>query len=157
MSFVDVSMIITSGCLVSSTAIQQIGPFREEFFIDQIDFDYCLRTRTKGWRIILTAKPLMEHGIGIPQKCSIFGKQLLSPNAAAIRHYYQTRNHLTLCREYIIKNTKWVFESLKVRIKETMLMLLCETERYNKMQMILKGAVHAFIGRLGPYQYEDER
>jgi len=43
-----------------------IGVFREEFFIDRVDFEYCLRAKARGYCVIRTRKPLMSHTIGTP-------------------------------------------------------------------------------------------
>jgi len=37
--------VITSGSLLPLATYADIGPFREEFFIDFVDTDYCFRAR----------------------------------------------------------------------------------------------------------------
>ena len=48
-SWLEVKTTITSGSLLPLSAFRQIGPFREELFIDFVDFEYCLRARSKGF------------------------------------------------------------------------------------------------------------
>jgi len=45
--YLDKRGIITSGSLFSLKAYAAIGPFREEFFIDSVDYDFCMRARAK--------------------------------------------------------------------------------------------------------------
>jgi rhamnosyltransferase len=62
----DVDCVITSGTLLPLAAHSAIGPFREEFFIDYVDEEYCLRARAKGYRVIRSRKQIMQHTIGAP-------------------------------------------------------------------------------------------
>jgi rhamnosyltransferase len=54
----DMESVITSGSLLSLAAYTAIGPFREDFFIDHVDTEYCLRARLKHYRVIKTRSPL---------------------------------------------------------------------------------------------------
>src|SRR4030095_5315976 len=56
--------VITSGTLLSLNAYDAIGRFRDDFFIDGIDHEYCLRARAKRYRILLMLAPLLVHSIG---------------------------------------------------------------------------------------------
>jgi rhamnosyltransferase len=61
----EVDWLITSGSLLWLAAASVIGPFREDFFIDYIDTEYCWRARALGYRLLKTKKPLMSHSIGL--------------------------------------------------------------------------------------------
>lgn len=50
----EVQNVITSGTLLRLDIHRLIGKFRDEFFIDNVDIEYCLRVRKKGFRVILT-------------------------------------------------------------------------------------------------------
>ena len=56
--------VITSGCLVDAAFAREIGGFRDDFFIDQVDHEFCLRTRANGRRVAISAKPVMQHSVG---------------------------------------------------------------------------------------------
>ncbi len=45
--WVENKTIITSGSLLSLRAFDTIGPFRDGFFIDHVNDEYCLRARAK--------------------------------------------------------------------------------------------------------------
>src|SRR5215469_14877515 len=59
-------VVITSGSLISLRAYEAIGGFKAEYFVDCVDLEYCLRARSKGFKVIMTCAPLMVHGIGRP-------------------------------------------------------------------------------------------
>ena len=49
-----VTLVITSGTLVSTRAFREIGPFRDDYFVDMVDFEFCLRARRKGYRVLVS-------------------------------------------------------------------------------------------------------
>lgn len=142
--------VITSGSLVSLKAYETIGLFREDLFIDRVDFEYCLRARANGLKVLITHKPLMEHGIGTPEFRRFLGKKILTPNNPPERHYYIARNHITLVKEYFFKEPAWVKESIITRTKELAFMLLLEGNKIRKSWMVLRGTIDGLIGRMGP-------
>ncbi|MEN6522004.1 MAG: glycosyltransferase family 2 protein [Armatimonadota bacterium] len=147
--YAEVIAVITSGCLVLLNAAQVIGPFREDFFIDRVDFEYCLRAQSKGMKVLLTEKPLMEHGIGTPIMRKIFGKRLLTPNSTPERHYYISRNHIVMMKQYMSSNPEWIKQSLITRTKEIILMLLLEKNRPRKLWMVFRGTIDGLRGHMG--------
>lgn len=61
---VDVAFLISSGSLIPLTALAQIGPFREDFFIDAIDIEWCFRARAGGFRCVMARDERMIHRVG---------------------------------------------------------------------------------------------
>ena len=52
---------MTSANLLNLTIYQKIGPFREDFFIDHIDHEYCLRLNTKGFKVAQVGGIRIDH------------------------------------------------------------------------------------------------
>ena len=129
----EVRTVITSGSLVSAAAYLTIGPFREEFFIDCIDLEYCLRARSRGFKVVLARRPLMKHPIGATTMHSLFWKRTGTSNHLSVRRYYMTRNHVVLVREYLRKEPRWALATLYSRLKSTILMCLFEENRFSKL------------------------
>jgi rhamnosyltransferase len=55
---------ITSGTLISYDKYMEIGPFAEEYFIDFIDNEYCLRAAKKGLTVAVNCQATLVHAIG---------------------------------------------------------------------------------------------
>lgn len=149
-SCMEVVSVITSGSLLSLSAAQNIGRFRDDYFIDHVDDEYSLRARLKGYKVMLSCEALMEHVICSPIHRKFLWKWLFSPNAPAFRRYYQARNHIALIIEYFWNEPKWILQSIQVRIKECLLILLLEDEKFGKMCQILQGIIDGVLGRMGP-------
>jgi rhamnosyltransferase len=96
----ELNYVITSGSLISLAAHAVVGPFRDEFFIDYVDMDYCLRARRKGFRVIKTRKSLMLHAIGAYTQHRWLWKKKWTTNHSADRRYYIARNDTVMLREY---------------------------------------------------------
>ena len=141
--------VITSGSLVSVEALRTTGLFRDEFFIDAVDFEFCLRTRFLGFEIIEVTVPVMQHFIGRPQNNQIMGKSIPTHEHVPLRWYYSTRNSVVLYREYIWRNPRWVFRSIYARMRGMALMLIFERSRVSKLKHIARGFVDGILGRMG--------
>jgi rhamnosyltransferase len=60
----DLAFLISSGSLIDLAAFAEIGPFREDFFIDGIDLEWCFRARARGFRTIMAMDEEMPHRLG---------------------------------------------------------------------------------------------
>ncbi|MHB8615349.1 MAG: glycosyltransferase family 2 protein [Candidatus Acidiferrales bacterium] len=139
-SWQEVKTVITSGSLISLAACATIGPFREEFFMDCVDLEYCLRARAHGFKVVLARAPLMQHTIGAATMHKLPWKTTGTSNHSPTRRYYMTRNHLVLVREYLRKEPVWAFSTLYSRLKSTVLMCLFEKDRVYKLKYTATGA-----------------
>jgi len=59
--FKEVTVTLQSGSLFSRLALTDVGLFDESFFIDYVDFEFCLRLRKRGLRILSTPRALLVH------------------------------------------------------------------------------------------------
>ena len=150
-SWQEVESVITSGSLLSVAAFDAIGAFREEFFIDHVDTDYCRRARARGYRVIKSVSPLMSHAIGAPTTHRVLWTSKRTTNHGPDRRYYFTRNDTVLLRE----NGKhpmgmWVLKSLLRSVRICKRILLYEPMKTRKVGAVMHGWWHGVRGRLGP-------
>jgi len=150
-SFIETECVITSGSLMSLKAFEEVGPFREDFFIDQVDDEYCLRLRSYGYKVLISSKPLMIHSCGNVSIRKHLWREVCS-NHSPLRRYYITRNRLILYRIYACKEPYWVKHSLRTMLGEIRLIILCEDRKIKKLLAILLGILHAILGRMGRIQ-----
>ena len=59
-----VDFVISSGSLVSVSAYEAVGPFRDDFFIDAVDIEWCFRAWHRGFSCWVARDALMEHRLG---------------------------------------------------------------------------------------------
>ena len=89
--------LISSGCLLSINAIEEIGLMEESFFIDNVDLEWSFRARSKEFQIFGVKNARMRHCIGEKvYKFPLFNIWIRVHRP--IRTYYMTRNRLILYR-----------------------------------------------------------
>jgi rhamnosyltransferase len=145
----EMESVLTSGSLVSTSAFEALGGFRDEFFIDCVDHEFCLHARARGFHVVLTSKPVMEHGIGNATEHRLLWRTVHTSNHSPVRRYYTTRNALILAREYFFKEPRWTMHHLWGLLKSVILICLFERERAAKMRSIFHGCMHGIAGRTG--------
>lgn len=152
LNFIETETVITSCSMMSLKAFEEVGSFRDDFFIDQVDHEYCLRLRSYGYKIIISCKPLMVHPLGNQTRHKILWKRPVCLNQPPLRRYYMTRNRFVLYRTYAFKEPHWVLSNLNAALKETALIILFEDQKIRKIMAMLRGILHAISGRMGRSQ-----
>ncbi len=97
--------VLTSGSLVSVDALRAVGGFRDEFFIDCVDFEYCLRARSTGFHVLVTCKPVMEHGIGHPSGHRLLWKTFGTSNHSPLRQVSLGAEQSNSCARVLTQRT----------------------------------------------------
>lgn len=147
----EVESAITSGTLLSLDAFAAIGPFREEFFIDYVDTEYCLRARSAGYRVIETRRPLMSHTVGAPSRHRWLWSKKWTTNHSAERRYYIARNNTVLLREYRTSaKGSWRWKSVVRSFRLCKRILLFERDKLAKIVAVVQGWSDGVRGNLGP-------
>ena len=147
----EVESVITSGSLIPLALHAAIGPFRDEFFIDYVDSEYCFRARAHGYRVLRTAKPLMSHTIGAPTRHDLLGKLKWTTNHSPDRRYYIARNDTVMLREYGgYAFGSWALKSLGRRLRTCKRIVLYERSKARKIAAVSAGWWDGVRGRMGP-------
>ena len=149
--WMDVESAITSGSLLPLKAHAAVGPFREEFFIDYVDTDYCFRARAQGLRVIKTRKPIMSHAIGAATRHGLLWMNKWTTNHSPDRRYYGARNDTVMLREYgNYRFGSWALKSLGRRLRTCKRIALYEPTKAAKIIAVMQGWWDGVRGRLGP-------
>ncbi len=135
----DIKLCITSGNLVNLKAWQAIGGYTEELFIDGVDFDFCIKLRNAGYRIIRIYDTYLLQEIGYGKRSKICGHCVSIMNHPPLRLYYITRNYLYIGKKYH-QMRYWATEVAK----RIIIILVYEKKRREKIKFILQG-VHDFL------------
>lgn len=93
-------ILITSGMAHHVSVFDKVGLYNEEMFIDNVDFEYVMRTQLAGFATLHIQNDVIHHTIGTPLVRK-FGPFLIeSSNHDAFRRYYQGRNLIYLTRRF---------------------------------------------------------
>jgi rhamnosyltransferase len=147
----EVKAVITSGSLIPLSALEEIGGFREEFFVDCVDVDYSLRARAHGFRVLRTLAPLMQHSVGNLTEHRWFGKPMATTNHSPWRRYLQVRNTVILAREYLGRDPALVLSALGSRAQAILRVCLFESQRFRKLAYSLLGVLDGLLGKMNRF------
>ena len=145
-TFVD--MVITSGSLIRQNAIEELGLPRTDFFMDFVDYEYCLRLRRRGFRIAIVGDSVVHHAIGSPTTFSIFGSTKSWADHAPWREYYMTRNEIFTIWKYYPEIRKRLFVLYRLT-QHAIGILLFGKQKMDCLRMMWHGLLDGLSGRLG--------
>lgn len=157
----DIHFAITSGTVMKVSAYSKIGPFINELFIDAVDYEYCYRTISKGYRILRDSAAVFQHVVGNPT----YINGIKCRNYPAFRYYFITRNNLIVSKIY----AKILPESMTLRndVKKYRKSAWYESNKYHKQLLIavakidyilwvITGRFHCHIKKRPPYDISKE-
>lgn len=108
---------ITSGTLMNNAVWREVNGFEDKLFIDYVDFDYCMRVKIAGYRVLRVNGVKLLHEIGNATEIklftilgnffgrkttigSAFWKLRYTSNHSPMRLYYRTRNQYYYMKQY---------------------------------------------------------
>jgi len=143
------AVVITSGSILSLLAYKEVGDFRNDFFIDAVDEEYCLRCSANGYKTIFVFKQLMLHTIGNIKHHYLFGCRTFKfalHHHPSWRIYYFVRNNLILYGTYLFRRPSWVVPVAGTRSIQVVLILLFEENRLENLRYLLWGVRDSITG-----------
>jgi rhamnosyltransferase len=140
---------LTSGALMPVWIFDKIGWFASEYFIDFVDFEYCLRIRAAGYLVADSRHAVLLHHVGHPKKIRFLGFSFRPTNHSPMRRYYMSRNRVAVYRKYFRLFPSWIFQSMNESLRETVKCFLGEQSRARKFRSFLLGTWDGLTGRMG--------
>lgn len=142
----EISGAIASGKLINLDCIDDVGLMNEPLFIDWVDFEWCWRALSKGWKVFGVFDVTLHHHLG-DRVVRALDKAI--PVHSPLRNYYIARNGVFL----LLRGSMlpWLprlgvgYRTLKVAV---VTVLLC-TPRLGNLRMALSGLWDGLLGVLG--------
>lgn len=137
---------ITSGSLINLNYWSAINGFDDWFFIDYVDFDYCIKLKVNGYSIIRVNSTYLYQRLGNQKHINFFGKKITTYNHSSFRNYYFVRNSLFFIRKY--RKHICVIKELYVVIKWEFIKLIFERQRIKTLFSAVKGFIASLNRRI---------
>lgn len=106
---------IQSGQIISMSTLEEVGSFREDFFIDTVDSEYTVRMEERGLTLAVIPGSHIDHELGELVPLMVFGRQLriLGKPRHVLYHkpwrtYYMVRNSIVFSAEYGPRRRRWM-------------------------------------------------
>lgn len=147
---VEVATAITSGMLLRRSSLVAVGPFREDFFVDLVDLDLCLRLRARGWRIVQDRSVLLPHSLGETRWHGRGPFRLRATHHPTWRLYWIARNSVVLLREHAWRQPVWAVTWCAILAYWAVTIAAFEPPRGARLRLFARGLVDGSRGRTGP-------
>lgn len=131
--------VMTSGNIINLNIYKEINGFKDWFFIDCVDFEYCLNIRKHGYNIIRNNKIILNHELGNYVEKKFLGKTYSTFEHNHIRRYYIVRNRHYLYDLYVNDFKEYCELEKKCTKREFKLVWLCEKNKLKKTFYMIKG------------------
>jgi rhamnosyltransferase len=128
----------------------QNGGFWEDLFIDLVDFEYCLRAKRCGLRILVSPAAKLEHRLGSRRRVSLFGIRVTALFHSPQRVYYIWRNRIAVLKRHALAVPHWLLYELVSTPVWALRILALEPRRWSKAMAMVWGTIDGLLGRLGP-------
>jgi rhamnosyltransferase len=138
----EVRQLISSGSIVPVRVLEEVGLMEEALFIDLVDFEWCWRARSKGYRCYQDNHVQIRHLVG-EQSTNLGGWHTIiwSP----VRYYYQYRNYLVLLRRPYVP-LYWKLSNGIKKLTFLFLVLFVLNDKKNRFRYIFRGIHDGFKG-----------
>jgi rhamnosyltransferase len=144
-----VDRIPSSGCMIRREVFESVGMFREDYFLDCTDYEYCARITGAGWRVFTCPTATVFHRPGDVTRRQFFGRTVVVSNYPAERLFLLCRNGfvLYLWEQRSARHFREHCRSTAARFVKS---LLYEREKGRKSSAIIRGSLEGLLGHLGP-------
>ncbi len=142
------SSMISSGSVLSAETYRAVGAFREDYFIDQVDTEYCFRALQQGIPLYINTALVMKHEIGkrLDRKIGLFN--FIQWNYVPLRQYYSARNCVHLAGLYGRRLPSAVLVNL-ITVGQFISVILYEDNKLRKLLAMAAGLIDGLSGRHG--------
>lgn len=131
----EVDFLVSSGTLLATSTIIEIGLMREELFISYVDVEWCLRARSRGYKILACCAVFMTHNLG--ERRLKIGRFLI-PLHSPLRHFYLMRSGMYMQRLSNV-SVAWKRADLRQLIRSFILFSIAGLPRCQELILMCRG------------------
>ena len=131
--------VMTSGNLINLKIWQKLGGFKEWFFIDGIDIEYCINLHKNGYKILRDNTVEIDHNLGNLFYKTRNGALYLLTNHPPIRRYYMMRNYHYIRDLYMDYDHDYCVNLVAAQKHNMKGVWYFEKQKFRKLYMYLRG------------------
>ena len=145
--------VMTSGNLVNLQAYKKIGGYKDWYFIDDIDIEYCMNLNINNYKVVRLNYVELKHDLGDIEIKHRLGRNFVCSNHNYIRRYYMVRNTFYLCDsyyKYFPGYCKFLKRGLRGQLQN---IILFEKDKFKKVYNMYRGYKDYKKNIKGKYPY----
>lgn len=147
---------IQSGTLFGGRVLRELGPFREDLFIDLVDVEYFLRARAAGLDAIAVPDLDLPHRLGRDYAITAFGKPLVfhgTPLTTSLstpfRYYYRARNRVVVNAQFAGDSREYFWRDMAMELRHLLLVVYFARPAWSMIRLLACGLRDGKRGRMG--------
>ncbi len=130
--------IITSGVMARISTLLSIGGYCEDFKVDAIDLELCLRAHANNIPVYKYLGSRLIQQFGSPDEVTILGRKIVTCGYSPFRLEGIFRNHIITYRRY--NHSPYVLSLIKVYYRHLIPGIICiDNHKFKKLWAIVKG------------------
>ena len=131
--------VMTSGNILNLEIWKKIGGFKDFFFIDGIDIEYCMNLHKNGYTILRDNDLIIDHNLGDLFYKNVFGRLYLCTNHSAMRRYYIMRNYHYIFDMYKDYSPEYCWSLISQRHNIVGVILFEKKDKFKKIRNYIRG------------------
>jgi rhamnosyltransferase len=143
--------------LIPSRVFESGICLNEAYFIDNVDSEFALNLRLKGYTPILGAGCNLLHNLGEKRIGRLFGREIAYTYHSPKRIYYITRNSYFLAQDYGVKRPAWFLRKTFHDILNQTIRLVLSEDKRSVAGMIAAGVKDGLRRRAGRFEDRSTR
>jgi rhamnosyltransferase len=104
----ETRLFTNSGTLIPVDTIRRVGGFNERLFLDAVDYDFSLRLRDDGLKLLLAPGAKVTHRMGEQYSRRLFGSKVEVRTYPPRRSYHIVRDTLWFGRDWFRRHPRTV-------------------------------------------------
>jgi GT2 family glycosyltransferase len=141
-------LVMGSGCMVRREVVEKVGVPRADFFMYFLDYEYCLRARSQGYKIAIVSRSQLAHEVGKARIVRFPGYSGLWPDHAPWHEYYMSRN-IAYAAWWLYPNRRTKRFVLRHLVRHAGGALLFGSNKLACLRKMAQGFVDGRQGKLG--------
>ena len=137
-----------AGLLVHRSVIGRIGYPRTEFFRCFADYEYCLRSKQAGMKLMAVPTSRVAHHEGLHRTVVRLGRPSVRAGYPPSRHYYDARNAAFTAWHSMRSPLAVAFQFIR-QCRLAVGDLLYEDQKLRRVGLRFRGTVDGLLARLG--------
>lgn len=147
--------VMTSGNIINLKAYQEVNGFKDEYFIDDIDIEYCMNLNIHNYKVARLNYVELKHDLGNIEIKHFLGRNFVCSNHNAIRRYYMVRNTFylyDLYKNHFPEYCNFLKRGLRGQLQN---IILFEKDKFKKVRNMYRGYCDYKHNITGKYPYNN--
>ncbi|CFQ42466.1 dTDP-rhamnosyl transferase RfbF [Yersinia frederiksenii] len=146
--FIETDFLISSGTLIRTEVLINVGLMDDRYFIDHVDTEWCFRAKNFGYELFGCGNAFLNHSLGDSVSRVWIGRWREIPKHTPLRNYYIFRNTILMVTSSPM-SLSWRIAHIYRLMIFFVFFIITAKPRYERFKMMVKGCFDGIRGVSG--------